>query len=148
MITYEELSKKPQVVESLVGMSLAEFDDLYAEFEIAHTKRESALVYTRRHKLRRQRAAGAGRKYKYALRDRLLMTVLWLRIYPTYEVLGRLFGVDKTTIARDIKDVYDTLAGMSKFSSEHSRADAPKLHSVHEVIDAFTDIRLVLDAKK
>jgi hypothetical protein len=88
MITYEKISVKPQVANSLIGMSLAEFEKLYAEFERAHIGRVNALPYTRRHKVKRERAAGAGRKHKYALRDRLLMTLFWLRAYTTYEVLG------------------------------------------------------------
>ncbi len=35
MITYEKILKKPQVMNSLIGMSLTEFEKLYAEFEIA-----------------------------------------------------------------------------------------------------------------
>src|SRR5688572_3360853 len=74
MITYEKIFKKPQIANSLIGMSLAEFEKLYAEFELAHIAHEGALQYTRRHKLKRRRAVGAGRKHKYPVRDRLLMT--------------------------------------------------------------------------
>lgn len=148
MITYEKISKKPQVANSLIGMSLAEFEKLYAEFELAHTERESALQYTRRYKVKRQRAMGAGRKHKYALRDRLLMTLFWLRAYTTYEVLGLLFEVDKTTVEDNIKNVMDTLTGMRRFNFEHPQAEVPKLHSVQEVMATFPDVRLVIDAKE
>ena len=148
MITYEKISKKPQVANSLIGMSLAEFEKLYAKFELAHTERESALQYTRRYKVKRQRGMGAGRKHKYALRDRLLMTLFWLRAYTTYEVLGLLFEVDKTTVEDNIKNVMDTLAGMRRFNFEHPQAEVPKLHSVQEVLATFPDVRLVIDAKE
>src|SRR5687767_2645169 len=98
MITYEKIFKKPQVAISLIGMSLTEFEKLYAEFELAHSARANALQYTRRYKVKRRRAAGAGRKHKFALRDRLLMTLFWLRAYTTYEVLGFFYDLDKTTI--------------------------------------------------
>jgi hypothetical protein len=39
MITYEKLSKKPQVAQRLIGMTLTEFDSFYAEFETAHEAR-------------------------------------------------------------------------------------------------------------
>ena len=91
-------------------MSLAEFEKLYAEFELAHIVHEGTLQYTRRNnKVKRQRAVGAGRKHKYALRDRLLMTLFWLRAHTTYEVLGLLYKVDKTTVEDNIKNVLDTL---------------------------------------
>jgi hypothetical protein len=148
MITYEKMSRKPQVANSLIGMPLAEFDKLYAEFETAHLQRESALQFTRRHKLQRQRAVGAGRKHKHALRDRLLMTLFWLRAYTTYEVLGFFFKMGKTTVEDNMKNVLDTLAGITSFNFEHPQAEIPRLNSVHEVMEAFPEIHMMMDTKE
>lgn len=146
MITYEKIVKRPQVANRLIGMSLAEFEKLYSEFELAHIVRENTLQYTRRKKAKRRRAMGAGRKHKYALRDRLLMTLFWLRAYTTYIVLGLLYDLDKTTVEDNIKNVLDTLATMTTFHFELPQAEVPKIHSVQEVIDTFPDIRLLIDA--
>lgn len=145
MITYEKISTKPQVANSLIGMSLAEFEKLYAEFELAHLERINALQYTQRHKLKRQRAVGAGRKHKYALRDRLLMALFWMRAYTTYRVLGNLYGLNKTTIEDYLNHVMQTLSTMASFNLEHPQADVPRLRSLQEVINAFPDIRLIID---
>jgi hypothetical protein len=147
MITYEKICKKPQVANSLIGMALAEFEKLYAEFELAHRARESALQNTRRHKVKRRRAVGAGRKHKYSLRDRLLMTLFWLRAYTTYEVLGFFYDLDKTTVEDNLNDVLDTLARMITFNLERPQAEVPKLRSVQEVMNAFPEVRLIIDAK-
>jgi hypothetical protein len=146
MITYEKISTKPQVANRLIGMSLTEFEKLYAEFEPAHLGRMSALQYTQRHKLKRQRAVGAGRKHKYALRDRLLMTLFWLRAYTTYKVLGNFYGLDKTTIEDYLNDVMQTLSTMVSFNFERPQADVPRLRSLQEVIMAFPDLRLIMDS--
>jgi len=148
MVTYEKLLKKPQVANSLTGMSLAEFDELYAEFEKVHVERRSVSRTTRRHKAKRQRAIGAGRKHKYALRDRLLMTLFWLKAYMTYEVLGFFYDLNKTNIEDNLKEVLDTLGSMSTFNFERPCAERTKLRSVQEVMDAFPDVRLVIDAKE
>jgi hypothetical protein len=113
MVTYEKLLKKPQVANSLIGMSLSEFEDLHADFESVYTERQTALQHTRHHKSKRQRAVGAGLKHKYELRDRLLMTLFWLRAYMTYEVLGFFYNLDKTNIEDNLKDVLDTLEAMT-----------------------------------
>jgi hypothetical protein len=146
-IKYQEIFREAQVANSLIGMSQTEFEKLYAEFELAHIQRSSTSPYTHRHKVPRKRGTGAGRKYKYALRDRLLMTLFWLRAYTTYQVLGSFYHLDKTTVEDNIKDVLDTLAEMKTFRFELPNPEVPKLHSVQEVLDAFPDIRLVLDAK-
>ena len=148
MITYEKILKKPQVANSLIGMSLAEFEKFYTEFERVHIERVSALQYTRRHRLKRQRAIGAGRKHKYPLRDRLLMTLFWLRAYTTYKVLGSFYGLDKTTVEDYLNDVMHTLSTMTGFNVERPQVDIPKLDSLQEVINAFPDVLLIIDSKK
>lgn len=83
MITYTNLSKYPSAAPSLIGMSLSAFDQLFAEFDVAHQQRLWQSTLTRRTKQPRQRGVGAGRKHRYDLRDRLLLTLLWLRVYMT-----------------------------------------------------------------
>ncbi len=147
-ITYEKIFKGSQVANSLIGLSLAEFETLYAQFELVHLARQSNLQFTRRDNLRRKRMVGAGRKHRYALRDRLLMTLFWLRAYTTYEVLGALYHLDKTTVEDNVKGVLDTLAIMTSFHFELPQIEIPKLRSVQEVMDAFPDIRLVMDTNE
>ena len=36
MITYETITKNPQFANSLIGMPLTEFENLYSEFERAY----------------------------------------------------------------------------------------------------------------
>lgn len=148
MITYKKFRVESHIVNNLIGMSLAEFEQLYIEFELAHRTRASNLQFTRRGKLRRKRIVGAGRKHKYTLRDRLLMTLFWLRAYTTYEVLGSLYELDKTTVEDNIKSVLDTLVMMTTFHFELPQAEVPKLRSMQEILDTFPDIRLILDAKE
>jgi hypothetical protein len=148
MIMYEKISKKPQVADSLIGMSLAEFAKLYAGFERAYTGRVSALQYTRRHQQKRQRAVGAGRKHKYALRERLLMTLFWLRAYTTYQVLATFYDLDKTTVEDYLKDVMRTLSTLASFHFERPQADVPRLRSEQEVIHAFPDLLLNVDSEE
>lgn len=148
MITYEKILKKPQLANGLIGMSLAEFEELYTKFERAHLRRLSALQYTQRDKMQRRRVAGAGPKHRYALRDRLLMTLFWLRAYTTYNVLGILYDLNKTTIEENLKDVIHTLSLMTCFNFERPQADIPKLRSVQEVIQAFPDVLLIVDSEE
>lgn len=146
MITYKTICTKPQIAVSLIGMSLPEFEQLYTEFELVHRARENSLVYTRRDKLQRRRAVGGGRKHKYSLRDRLLMTLFWLRAYTTYDVLGALYHLDKTTVQDNLNDVLDTLARMTPLNVERPQPEIPKLRSLQEVMNAFPELRFLSDA--
>ena len=146
MITYEAISSKPELANSLIGMSLEEFDELFAAFELAQIQRESALQYTLRGRKKRQRAVGAGRKHKYALRDRLLMTLFWLRAYTTYEVLGSLYDMDKSSVEDNLKEELATLATLTAFHFEVHQLEVSKLRSVQEVLDVFPEVGLLRDA--
>jgi hypothetical protein len=129
-------------------MSLTEFDQLYLDFAEAHAQRLSEATLTRRTKTPRQRAVGAGAKHRYDLRDRLLMTLFWLRVYTTYEVLGFFYDLNKTNIEDNLKGVLATLERMSSFTFEKPKAERPKLRSPQAVMDAFPAVRLVIDAKE
>ena len=148
MIACEKLTQRPQAARSLIGMSLSEFDELYAEFAIAHAERQMAQTRTKRGQQRRQRAVGAGGKHKHSLKNRLMMTLFWLRAYMTYEVLGFFYELDKTNIEDNLKGVLATLDEMTSFNYDHPKGKKPKLNSVSAVMDAFPDVRLVIDAKE
>ena len=128
-------------------MSLVEFDNFYSEFETVHCERLETSTTTRK-KQKRHRAAGAGRKHKYDLRDRLLMTLFWLKAYMTYELLGFFYELNKTNIEDNLKLVLETLACLTSFNFERPTAERQKLRSVAEVMDAFPDVRLIIDAKE
>lgn len=148
MITYQRLLKKPQVAKSLIGTAVAEFDKFYVEFERAHIERLQSSTKTRGDKKKRQRGVGAGRKHKYDLRDRLLMTLFWLKAYTTYELLGFFYDLNKTNIEDNLNLILDTLVSMTSFNFERPKADRKKLSSVEEIMDAFPDVRLIIDGKE
>jgi hypothetical protein len=50
--------------------------------------------------VQRQRAMGAGHPFELERRDQLLLTVIWLRLYPIHEVLGYRFAVSDSTVSR------------------------------------------------
>jgi len=92
----EHLRKRPAVLGHLTGLTVAAFDELAAEVvpavESAHRKKLDRPD--------RQRAIGGGDDFDLATVDQLLLTVVWLRQYPTNEVLGFLFGVSDSTASR------------------------------------------------
>jgi hypothetical protein len=148
MITYANLSKHPSATPSLIGMRLDAFDRLFTEFELAHSQRLAEAALTRKSRQPRQRGVGAGRKHRYDLRDRLLLTLFWLRVYTTYEVMGFFFGLNKTNIEDILHDCLSTLETMTTLALELPSAERQKLRSPGAVMDAFADVRLIVDAKE
>lgn len=92
----DNLRKLPVVFGHLTGLTVAVFDELA-------TAVVPAIDAAHRKKLNRpdrQRAVGGGDDFDLSTADQLLLTVIWLRQYPTNEVLGFLFGVSDSTASR------------------------------------------------
>jgi hypothetical protein len=98
ILRYAHLSRHPGVFAALTGLRVAEFDALVADLLPGYAAAERA----RRQRPGRRRAVGAGHPFALRPRDALLLAVVWLRVYPTHEVLGYLFGVSDTTAGRAI----------------------------------------------
>ncbi len=96
MLTYHTLARKPGAFTSMTGLTVEEFEDLLVDLR----PRYDAARQERGAQTPRRRAPGGGSKPRYALRERLLMTLIWLRLSLTGDAGGVLFGVDKRTVSR------------------------------------------------
>ena len=83
----------------MTALDLAEFDelvhDILSRWEHAEQKRLARPD--------RKRDIGGGPHFDLCPTDQLLLTLIWLRRYPTQEVRGFLFGVSDTTAGRYIQ---------------------------------------------
>jgi DDE superfamily endonuclease/Helix-turn-helix of DDE superfamily endonuclease len=92
----DHLRKHPAVFRHLTGLTVEVFDELATEVvPAAETAHRASLD-----RPERQRAVGGGDDFDLGTADQILLTVVWLRQYPTNEVLGFLFGVSDSTASR------------------------------------------------
>jgi DDE superfamily endonuclease/Helix-turn-helix of DDE superfamily endonuclease len=148
MIDLDCLARKPAAFRSLTGLTPAEFEALAADFLPAYHRHRSAATATRRERRPHRRAPGAGGRYALDLRRRLLLALVWLKVYPTYEVLGLLFGLDKGNALRNARDVLEVLETLDDFPFDRPPAGRPKLRSLTAVMEAYPAVRLVIDSKE
>lgn len=89
----------------MTGISVAEFEEVEAKLISRFGEAERERLSQRE----RRRAIGGGRKFELDARDQVLLTIVWLRVYPTHETLGYLFGVSDSTAGRYISRVLPLL---------------------------------------
>jgi hypothetical protein len=143
MITYCRLKKKPRAFRSITGMSTAEFDELC---------RKLVAVWIRCERERlsrpdRKRAIGGGHPYALELRERLLMTTVWLRLYLSTEALGFFFGVDKATASRNTRRILPCLRQLG--DATLGWPEPPKRgegKSIEQALRNYPDLLAVIDA--
>jgi len=115
IMRYDYLSQHPNVFQKCTGLTIALFDQLGEEVLPLYLEAETGRLS----RPERKRDIGAGHPFELELRDHLLLTVIWLRLYPIHEVLAYLFGVSDSTVSRLIERVLPIL--------ERSGRDAMRL---------------------
>src|SRR3954470_10731124 len=147
MVTYGALCLTPKIFPALTGLTREEFDRLALDFAAARDRSRAASTHTKRGQPR-QRAAGAGPSATLDLPTRLLMTLLWLRVYPTYEVLGWLFGLEKSNAWENVQDALAVLETLADFPFERPAAERARLGTKEAVFDAFPEVEVIIDGKE
>jgi hypothetical protein len=147
MIRSATLRLTPKIFPALTGLTLGEFERLVAEFAAAHARARAASTPTKNGTPRR-RAAGAGAPPSLEVIDRLLRALVWLRVYPTYEVLGWLFGPEKSNAWENVRDAWAVLGTSADFPFERPAADRAQLATPAAVIAAFPEVKILIDGKE
>jgi len=148
MLSYAALCRHPAAFPSLAGVTRPEFDALADQFERAERDRRDRSTTTRRAHRPRHNAPGAGRPHDHGPRDRLLMALVWLRIYPTYEVLGFFFDLHKRNAQLNVRAVLDVLDTFDEFPFDRPTRDRQKLRSAAAVMTAFPQVRVIIDGEE
>lgn len=104
----DRLRRSPGVFRQLTGITPTAFDHLLAQL----TPRYEQAEARRKDRPGRKRRPGGGRKHALSLADRLLMLLIYYRIYVTHAFLGFLFGLDDSAIGRNINPLQPLLAGI------------------------------------
>ena len=100
MITAAKLRRKPRHFQALAGLTVVEFDTLLLQVTPVYEAAEAA----RRTRPSRVRQAGAGRKFRLDLPERLLLGLMYLRLYVRQSLLGYLFDLDESNISRELHE--------------------------------------------
>jgi hypothetical protein len=142
-IRYIQLKLHANVLHSLTGLRPAEFEQLVQDvrplFRAAEHKR---LTQNRPDRIR---AVGGGHPFALPFEEQILLTVMWLRLYPTHEVLGFLFGVDPTTVSRLLRRIISVLAQAGKDSMRMPDPGRKHRRSFDELLRELPELAVVID---
>ena len=139
---YEYLSQHPAIFQKCTGITVSEFDELvkavlpvYAEAEGQRLQRAG-----------RKRAVGGGHRFELEGRDQVLLTLVWLRLYPIHEVLGYLFAVSDSTVSRIIERVLPILAQAGRDTMRLPDPGKKRRRHLSDLLEAIPDLTLVVDS--
>lgn len=98
MLTVKKLRRKPKHFHNFTGLTPQQFDELLAALEPLYEQAEQERLENPD----RLRARGAGRNFNLRLPERLLMSLMYFRLYVTQALLGYLFDLDSSNVNREI----------------------------------------------
>jgi hypothetical protein len=98
MVTVARLRRKPRHFQCFTGLTPTEFDRLLGQLAPVY----QAAQEQRRQRPDRQRQPGAGHPFALALPERLLMGLMYLRLYVGQSLLSFLFDIEQSNVCREL----------------------------------------------
>jgi len=141
IVRYERLQRYPTVFKSMTGLRVAQFDEVVTDI----LPRFRAAEYTRHDRPDRKRAVGGGPSFDLDPRNQILLTVIWLRLYPIHEVLAYLFGVSDTTVGRAIARVLPLLEASGKDTMRMPDPGKKRRRSLDALLTDTPELVVVID---
>lgn len=126
----------PRLMRAVIGMGKEEFSELLEKF--------SPLASRIKHKRNRQREPGAGRKHTLENAEQKLFYILfYMKCYPTFDVAGFFFGVDRSQTKRWVDE---QRIHLEKALGKAMVLPVRKVRSVEEFLKRFPAVReLIVD---
>lgn len=87
------IEKNPKEIKRLLGIDQEQLRQMIAQAELIHSQKQEEIE---RNKLRINKKGG-GKKPKLSPQEQILLTLVYLRHSPTFQLLGIQFGVSETT---------------------------------------------------
>ena len=126
-----------------MGMSLQEFNLLFAKVEKAHPEAERERLSKRP----RRRVVGAGRRFALDLRNRVLLLLFYYRTYAAQDVAAEVFGVGQATVSRSIDQIAPVVRQCIPIPAKiHDRTK--RVSTLEELEEIFPRLRCLIDASE
>ncbi len=141
MFNHKKLAKKQKQFLSITGVTPQQFDFLSKEIRKQYKITEAKRLSENK---KRQREIGAGHKFDHCLKDRIIMLLMYYRMYTTYDLLGMIFDLDKSNVMRDIKYLEPAVKKSIPIPAK-KYADSKKLKSLEDIQQLFPELIAITD---
>lgn len=141
MLDLERVKSDDRLLRAVTGLNLKALETLKPAFAQAL----SEAPVPRRSQKPRERAVGGGRKPRLAsVEDKLIYILFYFKCYPTFDLAGLLFDLDRSQAHRWMHRLQPVLeAALGKQLALPQR----KLRSMAAFVEAFPEVeRVILDA--
>lgn len=136
MLNIDRVLENDRLLRSVTGLNRKAFEQLCAAFETAYqeaVERETKV---------RKRARGGGRKARlWSIEAKVLFILFYFKCYPTFDVLGVLFDLERGRSNRwvhRLQAILETVLGQKMVLPER------KIESIEQFLERFPDVKEVI----
>jgi len=129
MFNHTKLAKKQKQFLPITGITPQQFDSLSKEIQ-----KQKQNDYPKK----KEREIGAGCKFDHSLKDRILMLLMYYRMYTTYDLLVMIFDLDKSNVMLDIKYLEPAVKQSIPIPAK-KYSDVKKLKSLEDIQQLFPE---------
>jgi len=127
---YGFVKQNNYLFQQITGITVKHFEELLRQFKEIYEQGETKRLS----KNTRKRAIGAGRKFKLSLEDRLLMVLMYYRLYTTQIFLGKMiFNLDDSNVSREFRKITAILPKIFKIPERKVKM------TENEILEVFVD---------
>lgn len=147
MIGEEEIWENLTLIKVLTGLPVEQFLELFSQIEAAYEEYERE----RHSRPNRKRGVGGGRKCNTPLIVRVVMVLMYIRLYATQEVVASIFGKSKWDICRDLRRLLPLITAQLPTPEllnpvKEKGAQGVRIKTLEELLELYPDTIAILDA--
>ena len=148
MFSFKRLSRQPRNFQRFTGLKVEAFETLVSELRPVYNKLHQKQLA----RGQRQRKVGAGRKFSLGLEERLVLTLMYLRLYVSQTLLGYMFDLDDSNVSREINErMLPSLKEVLPLPMQDDLLSVPiqqqakkRIGTLKELLEAYPEFKEVL----
>lgn len=141
MLKCRWLLGKPQLFRSFTGLEVSEFNQFYAKAAVNYDQYEAQRLVREDRKNKR----GAGHPFSLPLQERLIMFLIYHRLYITSALAGVLFGIDQSNVLKDIRKLEPLVQSILP-TPKRLHEKTKQIQTPQELMAMFPELKAVIDA--
>ena len=134
MLNIKKALKKERLLSAITGVREKEFNQMLNVF--------APIVSRIQYKRARQRQAGAGRKHTLtSVEEKLFYILFYMKCYPTYDLAGFIYDVDKSQANRWVTTL---LSSLEKALGKNLSLPKRKISTMKEFLEQFPEVKEII----
>jgi DDE superfamily endonuclease len=141
MFSFKKLEKNEPLFFRFTGISVENFKSFFEKIK----KEYESFELKRLSRPNREKAIGQGNNFKYKLKERIVITLFYYRVYTTMDFLAFFIDLDKSNVSRNITMLEKIIKKVIPLPKK-IYSDKNKIKTEEGLLELFPELKVIVDA--